>query len=143
MWEVEEIKSEMYKPTDTEIVDYVVAHQDLFNQAVRYGMNLRKDIGALPSPAAALYFLTYRIDAAMALEFWASVLSGEGLRAGDPEHALRAAIIRRDKQGGEKPAKPFLAMCAKAWNARREGKKIKMLSPKPLGELTNDSFKLA
>lgn len=143
LWEVEEVRGEVYKPTDAEIVDYVVANRDSIGQAVRYGMGLRNEIGALPAAFGALYFLTYRIDAATALEFWEGVRNGEGLHAGDPELALRALIIRHAKAGGEKPVKPFLAAGAKAWNAKREGKKMKALALKGLTELTDEHFKLA
>ena len=143
MWEIEVIKSETFKPTDSEIIDFTVKNQELINQAVRYGMSLRSEIGALPSPTAALYFLTYQIDAAEALSFWDLLKSGEGLHKGDPELTLRAAIGRLQVKGGEKNPKSFMAMLAKAWNARREGKKMLALAPKPVTELTDDSFKLA
>ena len=143
LWEVEEVRGEVYKPTDAEIVDYVVQNRDAMNQAVRYGMGLRNEIGALPAAFGALYFLTFRIDAATALEFWEGVRKGEGLHAGDPELALRALIIRHAQKGGEKPVKPFLAAGAKAWNSKREGKKIKILALKGLTELTDEHFKLA
>jgi hypothetical protein len=143
LWEVEEVRGEVYKPTDAEIVDYVIQNRDAMGQAVRYGMGLRNEIGALPAAFGCLYFLTFRIDAATALEFWEGVRNGEGLHAGDPELALRALIIRSAQKGGEKPVKPFLAAGAKAWNAKREGKKIKVLALKGLTELTDDHFKLA
>jgi hypothetical protein len=143
MWQIEVIKSETFKPTDSEIIDFTVKNTDAINQAVRYGMTLRSEIGALPSPTAALYFLTYEIDAAEALQFWDSLKSGEGLHKGDPELTLRAAIGRLQVKGGEKNPKSFMAMVAKAWNARREGKKMLALSPKPVTELTDDHFKLA
>lgn len=143
LWEVEEVRGEVYKPTDTEIVDYVVANRDAIGQAVRYGMGLRNEIGGLPAAFGCLYFLTFRIDAATALEFWEGVMRGEGLHQGDPELALRALIIRHAQKGGEKPVKPFLAAGTKAWNAKREGKKIKVLVLKGLPELTDEHFKLA
>lgn len=143
MWQIEVIKSETFKPTDSEIIEYAVANTDLLNQAVRYGMTLRNEIGALPSATAALYFLTYQIDAAEALNFWESLKTGEGLHKGDPELTLRAAIGRLQVKGGEKNPKTFMAMVAKAWNARREGKKIQVLPPKPSAELTDENFKLA
>jgi hypothetical protein len=143
MWQIEVIKSETFKPTDSEIIEYAVANSDLLNQAVRYGMTLRNEIGALPSATAALYFLTYQIDAAEALNFWESLKTGEGLHKGDPELTLRAAIGRLQVKGGEKNPKTFMAMIAKAWNARREGKKIQVLPPKPSAELTDEHFKLA
>lgn len=143
LWEVEEVRGEVYKPTDTEIVDYVVQYRDLMGQAVRYGMTLRSEIGGLPAVFGALHFLTFRIDAATALGFWEGVMRGEGLHQGDPELALRNLIIRQAQKGGEKPVKPFLAAGAKAWNAKREGKKIKVLALKGLTDLTDDNFKLA
>ena len=143
LWEVEEIRGEVYKPTDAEIVDYVVANRDAIGQAVRFGMGLRNEIGALPAAFGALYYLTYRIDAATGLEFWEGVMRGERLTSGDPELALRNLIIRHAQKGGEKPVKPFLAAGAKAWNAKREGKKMKTLALKGLTELTDEHFKLA
>lgn len=143
MWQIEVIKSQTFTPTNQEIIDYAVENAELVNQAVRYGMNLRGDIGALPSPTAALYFLTYQIDAGEALQFWELVKTGEGLHSGDPELTLRGAITRLRGKGGEKNPKTFMAMVAKAWNARREGKKIKVLAPKLPADLTDDSFKLA
>jgi hypothetical protein len=143
MWEIEVIKSETFKPTDSEIIDFTVKNADLVNQAVRYGMALRSEIGALPSPTAALWYLTYQIDAAEALSFWDLLKSGEGLHKGDPELTLRAAIGRLQVKGGEKNPKSFMAMLAKAWNARREGKKMLALAPKSVTELTDDHFKLA
>lgn len=143
MWQIEVIKSQTFTPTNQEIIEFAVANTERVNQAVRYGMNLRGDIGALPSPTAALYFLTYEIDAAEAMQFWESVKTGEGLHKGDPELTLRGAITRLRGKGGEKNPKTFMAMVAKAWNARREGKKIQVLAPKLPADLTDDSFKLA
>lgn len=143
MWQIEVIKSETFKPTDSEIIDFTVKNAEAVNQAVRYGMALRTEIGALPSPTAALYFLTYEIDAFEALQFWDLLKTGEGLHKGDPELTLRAAIGRLQVKGGEKNPKTFMAMIAKAWNARREGKKIQVLAPKLPGDLTDDHFKLA
>jgi hypothetical protein len=143
MWQIEVIKSETFKPTDSEIIDFTVKNQELINQAVRYGMSLRSEIGALPSPTAAIYFLTYEIDAAEALQFWDLLKSGEGLHKGDPELTLRAAIGRLQVKGGEKNPKSFMAMVAKAWNARREGKKMLALAPKPSADLTDENFRLA
>lgn len=143
MWQIEVIKSQTFTPTNQEIIEFTVANKDRIGEAVRYGMNLRGEIGALPSPTAALYFLTYEIDAAEALQFWESVKTGEGLHKGDPELTLRAAIGRLQVKGGEKNPKTFMAMVAKAWNARRAGKKIQVLPPKLPADLTDDSFKLA
>lgn len=143
MWEIEVIKSETFKPTDSEIIDFIVTNAELVNPAVRYGMTLRTEIGALPSPTAALYYLTYRIDAAEAMQFWESVKTGAGLHKGDPELTLRNSISRLQVKGGEKNAKTFMAMITKAWNARREGKKIQVLPPKLPSDLTDDNFKLA
>lgn len=143
LWEVEEIRGEVYKPTDAEIVDYVVTNRDAMGQAVRYGMSLRNEIGGLPAAFGCLHYLTFRIDAATAMEFWEGVMRGEGLHSGDPELALRNLIIRHAQKGGEKPVKPFLAAGAKAWNAKREGKKMKALALKGLTELTDENFKLA
>lgn len=143
-WEIEEIKSESYKPTDAEIVDCVVQHRDAIGEAVRYGMTLRADLGASPSATAAVHFLTRRIDAATAVEFWHGVHKGSGLVEGDPELTLRNAIVKLNQAtAGAKQVKPFLAMLAYAWNAKREGRKIKRLAPKKLAELTDEHFRLA
>lgn len=143
MWQIEVIKSETFKPTDSEIVEFTVENADLVNQSVRYGMTLRTEIGALPSPTSALFFLTSQIEAAEALQFWESVKTGEGLHKGDPELTLRNAISRLTVKGGEKNPKTYMAMVAKAWNARREGRKIQVLPPKLPIDLTDDHFKLA
>jgi hypothetical protein len=143
MWQIEVIKSETFKPTDSEIIDFIVTHTELINQAVRFSMTLRTEIGALPSSTAALYFLTHEIDAAEALQFWDLVKTGESLHKGDPELTLRNAIMRLKQKGGEKNPKTFMAMVAKAWNARREGRKIQVLAPKLPPDLTDDHFRLA
>lgn len=142
MWEIEEIKSGTLKPSDAEIYDWVGDNQELLNPSVRYGMKLRNDIGALPSPTAAVYFLTMRLDSDDANQFWSGVEQGVGLHEGDPELTLRNAIIRLAARGGEKQFKPFLAMLAQAWNAKREGRKIKRLHPKPNNELTDAHYRL-
>ncbi len=143
-WQIEEVKSESYKPTDAEIVDFAVDNREAVAEAVRYGMNLRNDLGASPSATAAVFFLTREIDAATAVEFWTGLYKGAGLVEGDPELTLRNAIVKLSQNAvGTKQIKPFLAMLVYAWNAKRRGKKIRRLVPKKLAELTDEHFRLA
>jgi hypothetical protein len=143
LWQIEEIKSEGYKPTDSEIVEFGVKNREPMINAVRYGVNLRHEIGAIPSAAAAMYFLTHEIDPALAVDFWTGVQKGSGLIDGDPELTLRNAIVRMNQvTQGSKLVKPFLGLLAQAWNAKREGKKIRRLGPKSLTELTDEHFRL-
>lgn len=143
IWQIGETKSEKYKPTDAEIVEFVVDNRDLMTRAVRYGTNLRNEVGVSPSIAAAMFFLTWEIQVADALAFWESVHKGAGLAEGDPALTLRNALVRACR--GTNPPKPksVMAMIASAWNAERTGRKIKRLMLRPTGELTDESFKLA
>lgn len=144
LWQIEEVKSEGYKPTDAEIVEFSVKNRETLVSAVRFGVNLRHEIGAIPSASAAMYFLTHEIDATMAVGFWTGVQKGSGLVDGDPELTLRNAIIRWNQvTQGSKLVKPFLALLAQGWNAKREGKRIRRLGPKQLAELTDEHFRLA
>lgn len=109
-------------------------------ESVHAAEKVRKAIGLRGSIGIALHYITTSIDASDAEAFWDRLSDGTGLSADDPIYLLRNALLADRSQRLQKmPRAKTWALCVKAWNAYREGRKIKMLVWRP-GGATPESF---
>jgi len=78
------------------------------------------------SSILAAYVVCSRVNKAQADEFFARVADGIGLTADSPERLLREQLLRMH-DGGTKGRTAAMAWVIKAWNAKRTGRKIKLI----------------
>jgi len=79
-----------------------------------------------PQAAGALYLYAHRKDPGEALSFLKDLSQGVGLNKGDPVLTAREHLIARSV-GARLPRTYVLGVLIKAWNARRDGRQIKVL----------------
>lgn len=117
------------------------SHRDLENTLrdhprLRDSLSRRSPTHAFipPAVAVALHYLFSIQDETLANLFWDGVADGTGLTADDPVRLLRERLLR-DRLGKTRLRRTqVLALIIKAWNATREGKKLKTLAWRNLGD---------
>lgn len=77
-----------------------------------------------PSVAGFIYLYAYRTDPAKAEYFLELLETGEGLKHGDPVHALRERLINIQLQKAKLPAMDIAALIIKTWNAFLTGRRM-------------------
>jgi hypothetical protein len=103
-------------------------------ESVRVADTIRKGIGLRTSVGGAMHYITTSIDPEDAEAFWDRLLSGADLDGDHPILALRGVILADRPVHTQKMTKARLwALTVKAWNAYREGRKIKLLVWRPGG----------
>lgn len=78
------------------------------------------------SSILAAYVVCWHVDPTEAEEFFARVADGIGLNADSPERILREQLLRMN-DGGTKGRTAAMAWAIKAWNAKRQGRKVKLI----------------
>jgi hypothetical protein len=81
----------------------------------------------LPSVLDACHFLFSSKDAKLTGEFVEKVLRGAGLEEGDPWYVLRERLVANSLAKAKLNKAYIFALCIKAWNHARVGKKIQHL----------------
>jgi hypothetical protein len=77
--------------------------------------------------AGTLHYLGAKKDLSAIEQFLLDVGAGIGLQAQDPAHTLREHILSRKAKGVKLQRTYILGIAIKAWNARRDGEKVKIL----------------
>lgn len=77
--------------------------------------------------AAFLHRIFSRYDSPLADQFVDAIAAGAGLQAGDPFLVLRQRLIENKGSRQKHTQGDIVAMCIKAWNAKREGKSMKII----------------
>lgn len=120
-----------FAPTKREMQAYLDAHPDVQDSAamaehVRNGQAVR----CAASTLGLAHYLFAQKDRAAANEFFTLLRTGAGLEAGNPILVLRnrLSIEGSTRLASEQPE--VLAWFIKAWNAWRQGKRIKILRHK-------------
>lgn len=89
-----------------------------------------------PSLLDTCYYIFSKKNKLLADEFVSKVVRGIGLEIGDPFLLLRERLVK-NSTAKAKLTKPYiLALCIKAWNACRLGKKLRSLRWRESGEAT-------
>ena len=91
--------------------------------------------------AAASHYLFSRKDPEEASRFMSQLISGAGLDVGDPVYVLRERLVQNTMAKGKLERDYLMAITVKAWNARREGRKVRYLRVRQEGE-AQESFPL-
>lgn len=81
----------------------------------------------LPSVLDACHYLFSRKDPAAANLFFDRVTRGSGLDERDPEYVLRERLVANSLAKAKLSKTHIFALCVKAWNHSRSGKKIQCL----------------
>lgn len=117
------------------IHDIVTTPEIIATLARHPGIEASLDIARLPglrgivqgALAVALHYLMARSDKAMADQFWNDVARGEMLDGHDPVYLLRTRLlanVQTRTRGPKMGRRLIAAFIVKAWNARREGRRI-------------------
>jgi hypothetical protein len=118
-------------PTHREMLSFLSRNPELRESVARTQSGPRW-LGK--SNAATMHFLFSVADADDAGEFFRQLISGDGLRVGDPLHTLRERLIKEAarEQGGVN-SKVKMAFMVRAWNAWRRGDDLAKLIWRPGG----------
>lgn len=84
---------------------------------------------ATPAVARAAFFAFAQVDATDAVEFFHRFSTGIALGAGSPILALRERLASDRRQRVKRSDREQLGLFVKAWNAEREGRQLKRLTP--------------
>lgn len=109
-----------------EVIDCIDQNPDISDACAFVSPFVRR-LDCAPSMVAYTYLIMRRISAQDAAAFWVGMSDKVGLREGDPVLALseRLAEARRRRERLPRPA--VLSMIYRAWNARRDGKSLRLL----------------
>ena len=130
-----------YKPTHTEIRDYINAGDNLveLTEAVRAGRSVARLVPGPTTFWAFSFLVCYRANPddfshQGAHDFFDAVASGEQLRRDDPRLVLRNRITRDAQIRGTSADFEKRALTFRAWNAWRDGDVItKLQGPRGIG----------
>lgn len=98
-------------------------------KAALIGRNIAKIIGQRPTLWGTAYYLAAKVDLDTATEFFGSLISGLGPRAGDPATLLRNKMLEFQRAKINPNNKQFAGLVARAWNARRQNRTLAYLRP--------------
>jgi hypothetical protein len=80
-----------------------------------------------PSVLNCCHYLFSKKDPELANEFIEKVVRGIGLEMGDPWYVLRERLVENSISKAKLPKTQVWALCIKAWNYARDGKRISCL----------------
>ena len=81
----------------------------------------------LPSVLDSCHYLFSKKDPVMTEVFMEKILKGVGLEEGDPWYVLRERLLTNSIANAKLSKAFMMALCIKAWNAARQGKRITKL----------------
>lgn len=116
--------------TQQRIVAWASEHKPMAEWAAQIARNARS-LALIPESqygAVALFVRLHSSDMNDWDEFHERVTSGEMLKEGDPEFALRRWAMKRPPVSGSASAQGNTAIVVKAWNAFQTDKQVKTLS---------------
>lgn len=112
--------------TNSEVVQWADENPDI-HEASAFGQGNCKTLLAAPSPLAFAVLLTGRVDPVAAKEFWTSTVDMRTNGPGDPRHTLIRSLKNDASTGRNAYQSVQLSYHFRAWNAWREGRKIRSL----------------
>lgn len=105
----------------------LAAHPGL-REAVLAANRLRSSVRVQPGLFGALFYIFTALDYDDAADFFEHLRSGVGLEEEDPRYLLRRFLISEITATRRTPAWRVAALTIKAWNAWRDGEKMRNLS---------------
>lgn len=143
-WDMDAITGSHVKIQNQEVVNFVVANNDLLIRAVNTAKAARNAIRLAKGAAGAVFFRAHRIDVFAANEFFEKLASGEGLETGSPILAARNVIIRTKatttNRGRRVTTPEEMYYLVRAWNAYRRGEYLSKLQLPVNGQLSSANF---
>lgn len=113
--------------THAEILEYVEQNPSLLEIAAAVNNRMKTHIDMPPGYIVTAYFLCSRLDEADAFEFFERLTDGAMLAGGDPILALRSRLRDLDRNRANLSGEMWLSLVFRAWNARREGRSMRVL----------------
>jgi hypothetical protein len=107
-----------------EVAELITKYPEVRN-SIQTGAKSTKLI--IPSVLDACHYLFSLKDPEMADLFWDRVRRGSGLEEGEPEYVLRERLLANSLAKAKLSKAHLFALCIKAWNYARVGKKIRNL----------------
>lgn len=111
-----------------QIKEWCDAYFEELHQWIPLGRLVAKSNMAEASVVVGLAYYFSNKDADKTRLFFARLADGIGLREGDPILALRSRLGQNATSSAKLPRIDVIALIVKAWNARREGKDVEVLS---------------
>lgn len=116
------------RPTTPQSLILLEKHPEIRDFTLK-AMTLNRVLKMRSGVAAALYYTFSQLDADETEAFFGQLLSGEGLKGGDPILALRRQLINEKLSAkGRMPHYRESALIIKGWNYWREGRHVQTLS---------------
>jgi hypothetical protein len=111
-----------------QIKQMIESHPGLM-ESVKVGKELSKTgLRVPPSLASALHYVMDEVDTLMAQLFWDQLITGLELKEADSVYVLRRALEKNAMANRRVQGYVLAAWVIKAWNATRQGKKIKLIA---------------
>lgn len=114
------------QPSHSEIAMFVEKNPDI-KTATANASTLHRRIDCRPAVIAYTMFALGRIDSEQAVQFWVDAAEKVGLSAGDPVLALTQRLSESRRQRETLALTALLSMIYRAWNARRDGKTMRLI----------------
>lgn len=108
-------------------LEWLRAHREEVDAAVRAGRKVHRQIGIPPAVAGYAYLVMSQISVDDADAFWRDATDLVGLRKGDPVLALVQTVNRFERGRHRLRRSEYLSLIYRAWNARRGGKDMSLL----------------
>lgn len=121
------------KPTYTnkEMLELVNKYKGI-EESVKIGIRFKKMTSA--SLISACHYLFSMIDKNTSEKFFNDLLSGANMDDDDPVFLLRERLMENRMAKAKLKPEYLMALCVKAWNARRQNAKIKCLRMRENGD---------
>lgn len=119
-------RPEKIQVTHGEVTAFIDANPDL-REAARFAKGIARKTDCTPSFIAYTTWRLAQIDRQQAYQFWIDVAEKVGLAAGDPVLALAARFAEARRGGAPLKAHEVLSAVYRAWNARREGRPLRII----------------
>lgn len=127
-------------PTDLELEDYRLKHEDELVRSLRAGEHAR-ECWLTPTTLSTVAILLRRIDDDAAAKFLHGLVTGAELKEVDPIYVLRKRLLK-ESESEQRNYETRRALCFIAWNRWRDGDEITNLQLPKGGVVTNRNYPL-
>jgi hypothetical protein len=124
-------------PSHSTLIELLEQNPGL-RDSVSFVVNKAKNQRGLMSSslASAMHYLFSLKDAAMADMFMDEIRDGVGLGKEDPSYLFRERMLKNKVTKGKLPNDYIAALMVKAWNAKRQGKSLRLLIWRSSGSIS-------
>jgi hypothetical protein len=125
--------------TNTELEELLEKYPD-----IRESLQISAECKGLlpPSVLDACHYIFSQLDKPLAITFIRQLLRGTGLEVGDPCYELRERLLKNAVSKAKLSKHYIMALCIKAWNHERKGRRVRSLRWRETGNVT-ETFPVA